>query len=69
MKKGLALLLAVSMIVGLLPTFALAADLGFKADNTYIVLDKHYEYDCGHKRRADKRRGENENCTSRGRQL
>ena len=38
MKKGLALLLAVSMIVGLLPTFALAADLGLKADKTYIVL-------------------------------
>ena len=38
MKKVLALLLAVSMLVGLLPTFALAADTGMKADKTYIVL-------------------------------
>ena len=38
MKKMLALLLAASMILGLLPTFALAAETGMKADKTYIVL-------------------------------
>ena len=38
MKKTMALLLAVSMILGVMPVFASAADLGQKADKTYIVL-------------------------------